>query len=213
MKFSKKMILIPASGREEPENEKMSELDQEMSAILKNPKLSTKEKVELYNEVLRRNLIFENRLLQKPHGIEKNKNSEPMQPIIEDSFTSTPDSKIESPVLNVKTEYKNNINTSASSKNASSSSRSSSDRKLYDEDQQQKAEEEEEEDENEEEGEVDDEIIKWETYSTPKRPPRKNTNVINYFESDSSLQRSLDKRRRRKNKQSSIKNKKEYYSN
>ena len=43
------MILVPATGREEPENEKMSELDQEMSAILKNPKLSTKEKVEMYN--------------------------------------------------------------------------------------------------------------------------------------------------------------------
>ena len=43
------MILIPATGREEPETEKMSELDLEMSAILKNPRLSTKEKVEKYN--------------------------------------------------------------------------------------------------------------------------------------------------------------------
>jgi hypothetical protein len=60
------MILVPASGREEPENEKMSDLDQEMSAIVKNPKLSSKEKVALYNEVLRRNLIFESRLLMKP---------------------------------------------------------------------------------------------------------------------------------------------------
>ena len=51
MKFSRKMILIPASGREEPENEKMSDLDLEMSAIVKNPKLSNKEKVEMYNEV------------------------------------------------------------------------------------------------------------------------------------------------------------------
>ena len=40
MKFSRKMILIPASGREEPENEKMSELDLEMSAIVKNPNYS-----------------------------------------------------------------------------------------------------------------------------------------------------------------------------
>ena len=38
----------------------LSELDLEMSAILKNPRLSTKEKVEKYNEVLQRNLIFEN---------------------------------------------------------------------------------------------------------------------------------------------------------
>ena len=70
MKFSRKMILIPATGREEPETEKMSELDHEMSAILKNPRLSVKEKVEMYNEVLRRNLIFESRLQQKPAGIE-----------------------------------------------------------------------------------------------------------------------------------------------
>jgi hypothetical protein len=68
------MILIPASGREEPETEKMSELDQEMSAILKNPRLSTKEKVEMYNEVLRRNLIFESRLLRKPQGSQENTN-------------------------------------------------------------------------------------------------------------------------------------------
>ena len=65
MKFSRKMILIPASGREEPENEKMSDLDLEMSAIVKNPKLSNKEKVEMYNEVLRRNLIFESQLSLK----------------------------------------------------------------------------------------------------------------------------------------------------
>ena len=64
------MILIPATGREEPETEKMSELDQEMSAILRNPRLSVKEKVEMYNEVLRRNLIVESRLQQKPAGIE-----------------------------------------------------------------------------------------------------------------------------------------------
>ncbi len=64
------MILIPAIGREEPETEKMSELDQEMSAILKNPRLSVKEKVEMFNEVLRRYLFFESRLQQKPAGIE-----------------------------------------------------------------------------------------------------------------------------------------------
>ena len=79
MKFSRKMILIPASGREEPETEKMSELDQEMSAILKimdfkNPRLSIKEKLEMYNEVLRRNLIFESRLLRKPQGSQENTN-------------------------------------------------------------------------------------------------------------------------------------------
>jgi hypothetical protein len=50
VKFSRKMILIPATGREEPETEKMSEVDQEMSAILRNPRLSIKEKVEMYNE-------------------------------------------------------------------------------------------------------------------------------------------------------------------
>ena len=60
------MILIPSTGREEPETEKMSEMDQEMSSVLKNSKLSVKEKVELYNEILRRNIVFENRLMQKP---------------------------------------------------------------------------------------------------------------------------------------------------
>jgi hypothetical protein len=44
MKFSRKMILIPASGREEPETEKMSELRQEMSAILKNRRFVQKKK-------------------------------------------------------------------------------------------------------------------------------------------------------------------------
>jgi hypothetical protein len=41
-----------------------------MSDILRNPRLSVKEKVEMYNEVLRRNLIVESRLQQKPAGIE-----------------------------------------------------------------------------------------------------------------------------------------------
>jgi hypothetical protein len=62
MKFSSKMILVQATGHEEPECEEMSELDQEMSKILRNPRLSIKEKVEMYNEVLRRNLIFESSL-------------------------------------------------------------------------------------------------------------------------------------------------------
>jgi hypothetical protein len=70
MKFSSKMILVPATGREELECEKMSELDQEMSKILPNLRLSIKEKVEMYHEVLRRNLIFESRLMQKPQEIE-----------------------------------------------------------------------------------------------------------------------------------------------
>ncbi len=52
----------------------MSELDQEMSAILKNTRFRTKEKVEMYNEVLRRNLIFESRLLRKPQGSQENIN-------------------------------------------------------------------------------------------------------------------------------------------
>ena len=65
------MILIPASGRAEPENEKMSDLDQEMSAIVKNPKLSNKEKVEMYNEVLRRNLIFKSQLSLKTNNTPK----------------------------------------------------------------------------------------------------------------------------------------------
>ena len=66
MKLAKKMILVPASGRNEPEIDKMSSLHLEMSTILKNQKYSVSEKIKLYNEVLRKQLAFEARFKQKP---------------------------------------------------------------------------------------------------------------------------------------------------
>ena len=81
------MILVPASGRDEPENEKMSELDDEISIIVNNRKLSVKEKVEMYNDVLRRNLIFERRLLHKQEGFENKMEQEGMA---EASVSSSP---------------------------------------------------------------------------------------------------------------------------
>ena len=197
MKFSRKMILIPATGREEPETEKMSELDHEMSAILKNPRLSVKEKVEMYSEVLRRNLIFESRLQQKPAGIE-NKIEPVVSPMNETSYdetgksysTSLPTSSIsdlksEEISLNLKGPLKNKI-----------------EQKVFLE--------------SDEDIDVDDDDLKnlfpvkkphWENYtqgSTPKfdyenqRPYRSSRNKIDYFESADSLEASLKKRKKLK---------------
>ena len=64
MKFSKKMILVPSTVSEVPEIDKISEMDEDMSHVLKNKLLSVKEKIEMYNEILRKHIIF--RVLQKP---------------------------------------------------------------------------------------------------------------------------------------------------
>ena len=66
MKFSKKMILVPSTVSEVPEIEKISEMDEDMSHVLNNKLLTVKEKIEMYNEILRRHIIFQNRVLQKP---------------------------------------------------------------------------------------------------------------------------------------------------
>ena len=65
MKFAKKMKLVPVGGREEPEIHQLSVLDNEMSTILKNPKLSTSAKMKLYHQVLMKNIAIEARLKQK----------------------------------------------------------------------------------------------------------------------------------------------------
>ena len=56
-------MLVPA-GRPNASIEKMTELDKQMTAILKNDKLSTLEKIKLYHQVLRRNIEIENRVEQ-----------------------------------------------------------------------------------------------------------------------------------------------------
>ena len=63
MEITKKMMLVPA-GRPNASIEKMTELDKQMTAILKNDKLSTLEKIKLYHQVLRRNIEIENRVEQ-----------------------------------------------------------------------------------------------------------------------------------------------------
>ncbi len=58
------MVLVPF-GRQEPEIEKLSSLDEEMSKILKNRKYSVLQKLKLYQNVLRKNITMEARLKQK----------------------------------------------------------------------------------------------------------------------------------------------------
>ena len=76
------MILIPSTGREEPETEKMSELDKEMSRVLKNTSLSIKEKVEKVN-FLHYFFIFKIKLVEcftkprKTHCISNHVNIKP----------------------------------------------------------------------------------------------------------------------------------------
>lgn len=64
MKFAKKMMLVPA-GRAIPEIETMTALDNEMANVLKNNQLSTNEKINMYNQILQKNLLFESRLKKK----------------------------------------------------------------------------------------------------------------------------------------------------
>jgi hypothetical protein len=58
MEFANKFLLTPA-GRPDPSLSKMSELDKEMSKILKDPKKSTFEKMKLYFQTLKRNIDIE----------------------------------------------------------------------------------------------------------------------------------------------------------
>jgi hypothetical protein len=62
MEFANKMLLVPA-GRPDPNVKKMSQLDRQMEAILKNKKLSNFEKMKLYNQVLQSNLDLEKRFV------------------------------------------------------------------------------------------------------------------------------------------------------
>jgi len=199
MKFSRKMILIPATGREEPETEKMSELDQEMSAILKNPRLSVKEKVEMYNEVLRRNLIFESRLQQKPAGIENK-----LEPVLSTMNETSYDETGKSYSTSLPTSSISDLKSEDISLNLKGALKKKVEPKVILE--------------TDEDTDVDDDELKnwftvkkpnWENYtqgSTPKfdyenqRPYRSSRNKIDYFESADSLEASLKKRKKLKRK-------------
>ena len=211
------MILVPASGREEPENEKMSELDQEMSAILKNPKLSTKEKVEMYNEVLRRNLIFEQRLLQKPIG--NNDNNKIEMPISSNS------NLLDTTLPTVPQSASTSINSSVSIKKESPMSPLVLIKKNDDDDDDDDAygrdsrfenvinkrkkrlefNDDDDDDSNHyvNDDDVDDDKtadkIRWEEFNPNENyyKLRGNSKKIDYFEAESSMQRSEEKKKKR----------------
>jgi hypothetical protein len=68
MKFANKMMLVPA-GRSEPEFNELNTLDREMANILENKDLTSFEKINLYHQILQKNLAVESRLRQKSQQI------------------------------------------------------------------------------------------------------------------------------------------------
>ena len=61
METAEKMMLVPAT-RPDASIIKMSELDKAMSQVLKNPTLSSSDKMRLYQQILMRNLEIENKI-------------------------------------------------------------------------------------------------------------------------------------------------------
>ena len=64
MKFAQKMMLVPA-GRVPLEVSALSELDQAMTNVINNKSLSPLEKINLYSNILKKNLTIEERLKGK----------------------------------------------------------------------------------------------------------------------------------------------------
>ncbi|GBO37329.1 hypothetical protein AVEN_144341-1 [Araneus ventricosus] len=82
MEYAKKFILVPNDqiSKHVPTEETLSELDREMSAMLKNKKISDDEKVKLYMQVLQKrlNILDHNNVVQEtiseaPHTEEEEK--------------------------------------------------------------------------------------------------------------------------------------------
>ncbi|GBM47984.1 hypothetical protein AVEN_34324-1 [Araneus ventricosus] len=69
MEYAKKFILVPNDqiSKHVPTEETLSELDREMSAILKNKGISDDEKVKLYMQVLQKklNILDHNNIVQE----------------------------------------------------------------------------------------------------------------------------------------------------
>jgi hypothetical protein len=65
MEHVNKMMMVPAI-RPDPSQQKLTELDKEMSLVLKNSKLSPAEKMKMYHQILIRNLAIENRTPNTP---------------------------------------------------------------------------------------------------------------------------------------------------
>jgi hypothetical protein len=64
MRLAQKMMLVPA-GRVPLEISALSELDQAMTTVINNNKLSTLEKINLYSKILKKNFVIEARLKNK----------------------------------------------------------------------------------------------------------------------------------------------------
>jgi hypothetical protein len=72
MRFAKKMMLVPA-GRGLPELETMTALDNEMASVLKNQQLSAFDKINMYNQILNKNMVVEARVKQQKVSNSENK--------------------------------------------------------------------------------------------------------------------------------------------
>ena len=78
MEFARKMILVPA-GRSDPTFEKISQLDKEILAILKNKRLSNYEKMKAYSQTLARNMEIESRIINQTNTIVKPEKQDDLQ--------------------------------------------------------------------------------------------------------------------------------------
>jgi hypothetical protein len=210
----------------------MSELDQEMSAILKimdfkNPRLSIKEKLEMYNEVLRRNLIFESRLLRKPQGSQENINhnfvlnesvgnkSMNSSETKNTSFDSDASLSFNNPkkeekrdvkdedkeaVQKVKTEFDGPTIRGKKGKNLKANlTRFEINEGANDDDN-----DDNDDDDDGEEKQKFSKLLKWESTPAFGRYRREKKIKHDYYESASSLQASLDRKKRKLKKQKKI---------
>ena len=63
MKFARKMMLVPA-GRQPLELTTMSDLDTAMTNVINSKNLTTLEKINLYSQILKKNLKIEEKFKQ-----------------------------------------------------------------------------------------------------------------------------------------------------
>ena len=94
MRLAQKMMLVPA-GRVPLEISALSELDQAMTTVINNNKLSTLEKINLYSKILKKNFVIEARLKNKNvQSIPTTKESTPVKMEQELKEEPTDDSEI-----------------------------------------------------------------------------------------------------------------------
>ncbi|GBN86402.1 hypothetical protein AVEN_109086-1 [Araneus ventricosus] len=89
MEYAKKFILVPNDqiSKHVPTEETLSELDREMSAILKNKRISDDEKVKLYMQVLQKrlNILDHNNVVQETISEALHTEEEEKQDLVEKS--------------------------------------------------------------------------------------------------------------------------------